>query len=50
MELMEYPRIRSIAIIAEGVPERVCLPFFTFYGVDKADSGSTAGSGDLACG
>lgn len=25
MELMEFPQIRSIAIIAEGVPERVCL-------------------------
>ncbi len=24
MELMEYPQIRCIAIIAEGVPERVC--------------------------
>lgn len=24
MELMEYKQIRSIAIIAEGVPERVC--------------------------
>jgi ATP citrate (pro-S)-lyase len=23
MELMEFPQIRSIAIIAEGVPERV---------------------------
>ena len=23
MELMEYPQIKSIAIIAEGVPERV---------------------------
>jgi ATP citrate (pro-S)-lyase len=27
MELMEYPQIKTIAIIAEGVPERVsCLP------------------------
>jgi ATP citrate (pro-S)-lyase len=29
MELMEYPQIKSIAIIAEGVPERVspnCSP------------------------
>jgi hypothetical protein len=25
MELMEYPQIRSIAIIAEGVPERVSI-------------------------
>ena len=25
MELMEYPQIKSIAIIAEGVPERVCI-------------------------
>ena len=25
MELMNYPQIRSIAIIAEGVPERVGL-------------------------
>jgi ATP citrate (pro-S)-lyase len=25
MELMEYPQIKSIAIIAEGVPERVSL-------------------------
>ncbi len=24
MHLMEYPQIKSIAIIAEGVPERVC--------------------------
>ena len=24
MELMEYPQIKTIAIIAEGVPERVC--------------------------
>lgn len=24
MELMQYPQIKSIAIIAEGVPERVC--------------------------
>lgn len=24
MELMQYPNIKSIAIIAEGVPERVC--------------------------
>lgn len=24
MQLMEFPQIRSIAIIAEGVPERVC--------------------------
>lgn len=23
MELMEYPQVRTIAIIAEGVPERV---------------------------
>lgn len=23
MELMEYPQVKSIAIIAEGVPERV---------------------------
>ena len=30
MELMEFPQIRSIAIIAEGVPERVSLPD-TFY-------------------
>ena len=26
MELMEYPQIKSIAIIAEGVPERVSAP------------------------
>jgi ATP citrate (pro-S)-lyase len=26
MELMEYPQIRTIAIIAEGVPERVRDP------------------------
>lgn len=25
MELMEFPQIKSIAIIAEGVPERVSL-------------------------
>lgn len=25
MELMEYPQIKSIAIIAEGVPERVSI-------------------------
>src|SRR5436305_2413953 len=31
MELMEYPQIRSIAIIAEGVPERVsCMPKIIF--------------------
>jgi ATP citrate (pro-S)-lyase len=24
MELMQYPQIKCIAIIAEGVPERVC--------------------------
>lgn len=30
MELMEFPQIRSIAIIAEGVPERVSSPD-TFY-------------------
>lgn len=24
MELMEFPQLKSIAIIAEGVPERVC--------------------------
>jgi ATP citrate (pro-S)-lyase len=28
MELMEYPQIKSIAIIAEGVPERVSLNCF----------------------
>jgi len=28
MELMEYPQIKSIAIIAEGVPERVSLNDF----------------------
>ena len=28
MELMEYPQIKTIAIIAEGVPERVSLPVF----------------------
>ena len=27
LELMEYPQIKSIAIIAEGVPERVSLLF-----------------------
>lgn len=27
MELMQYPQIKSIAIIAEGVPERVCILF-----------------------
>jgi len=27
MELMEYPQIRTIAIIAEGVPERVSEVF-----------------------
>ena len=32
MELMEFPQIRSIAIIAEGVPERVSLPnTFTYF-------------------
>ena len=25
MELMEFPQVRTIAIIAEGVPERVSL-------------------------
>ena len=29
MELMEYPQIRCIAIIAEGVPERVSGPSLT---------------------
>ena len=28
MELMEYPQIRTIAIIAEGVPERVSFAHF----------------------
>jgi succinyl-CoA synthetase alpha subunit len=28
MELMEYPQIRTIAIIAEGVPERVSFACF----------------------
>lgn len=36
MELMEYPQIRSIAIIAEGVPERVrvhrIVIFSPFFG------------------
>lgn len=27
MELMQCPQIKSIAIIAEGVPERVCFMF-----------------------
>lgn len=26
LELMEFPQIKSIAIIAEGVPERVSVP------------------------
>ncbi len=31
MELMQFPQIRTIAIIAEGVPERVCeLSHFAF--------------------
>ena len=30
LELMEYPQIKTIAIIAEGVPERVSLPTFFF--------------------
>lgn len=29
MELMEYPQIKSIAIIAEGVPERVHIHIST---------------------
>jgi len=29
MELMEYPQIKSIAIIAEGVPERVSTTIFS---------------------
>lgn len=28
MELMEYPQIKTIAIIAEGVPERVSLAYY----------------------
>lgn len=28
MELMEFPQIKSIAIIAEGVPERVSFRLF----------------------
>lgn len=31
MELMNYPQIRTIAIIAEGVPERVRDPLSTNY-------------------
>jgi succinyl-CoA synthetase alpha subunit len=31
MELMEFPQIKSIAIIAEGVPERVSA-LSIFYG------------------
>ena len=34
MELMEFPQIRSIAIIAEGVPERVSSPIIQQRGVD----------------
>jgi len=30
MELMEYPQIKSIAIIAEGVPERVSSEILTY--------------------
>lgn len=30
MELMEYPQIKSIAIIAEGVPERASPRQFHF--------------------
>jgi hypothetical protein len=26
MELMQFPQIKTIAIIAEGVPERVSIP------------------------
>jgi len=29
MELMEYPSIKAIAIIAEGVPERVCNKYIS---------------------
>jgi len=32
MELMECPQIKSIAIIAEGVPERVCYSHLTSRG------------------
>jgi ATP citrate (pro-S)-lyase len=31
MELMEYPQIKTIAIIAEGVPERVRIFFWFFW-------------------
>jgi len=31
MELMEFPQIKSIAIIAEGVPERVSQPQFYMH-------------------
>lgn len=32
MELMQFPQIRSIAIIAEGVPERVGV-YSSFLGI-----------------
>ncbi len=41
MELMEFPQIRSIAIIAEGVPERVRSKSITFGGT-CADKDVTA--------
>jgi succinyl-CoA synthetase alpha subunit len=37
MELMEFPQIKCIAIIAEGVPERVsgaCQSYFRLMGTD----------------
>lgn len=40
MELMNYPQIKSIAIIAEGVPERVCLAYIYPHRVKKLTVGT----------
>jgi ATP citrate (pro-S)-lyase len=40
MELMNYPQIKSIAIIAEGVPERVCLAYIYPHRVKKLTMGT----------
>ena len=51
MELMEYPQIKTIAIIAEGVPERVSsqMPphkIQTLFGIGALADPSTASSRD----
>jgi ATP citrate (pro-S)-lyase len=43
MELMEFPQIKTIAIIAEGVPERVrkTVPVQPWTATDVTDAEST---------